>query len=552
MSRTERLRPLAGLLAVGLAAPALAAPSSQFPTYTTGPQKNGSTVVGSGQIITPAGTQVSLGIQVRAKAVAVNPAPRSHTAVVLTMGAAQPVEVIDTQSGQVLQSYLAFQDPSGSYGGITYSPDGKYLMFSQDSSFVAIAKVGPTGLLSDFARVSVPPNTSFIKCFPNSPIGDYGRPCSELYTPGTSYPGGVAFSKDRKSAYALLNQNNTLATIDLTKSPPVLASQIRVGNAPHSIVVSNNIAYVSNEGGRPAKRSDFQVLSSGTPIVADPVNGFAITGTVSVVDLATQKVIASIKTGLHPTGMALFGAYLLVSNTYDDTISVIDTGTNQVMRKIDLRLPPAVPGQGPAYGAAPTGIAVDQNAGIAYVALYNANAVAVVDLSGATTTPVLGLIPVGFAPGSVVLDSNNNQLVVSNDKGIGTRASFETDYGVTGYNTHQDTGTVSLIPLAKLSSQLAGYTRQVKQNNHWDLAANIASAGGGQPERGAGGDPGAYRRAVADQARLPDHPREPHLRPDSRRRGGGQRRRQPGGVRRHGHAERARAGAAFPAAGQFL
>ena len=75
------------------------------------------------------------------------------------------------------------------------------------------------GLLEDDAQVSVPPNNSFITCFPNSPIGDYGRPCGTFYTPSTSYPGGVAFSKDGKSAYALLNQNDTLTKIDLTATP---------------------------------------------------------------------------------------------------------------------------------------------------------------------------------------------------------------------------------------------------------------------------------------------------------------------------------------------
>ena len=40
-----------------------------------------------------------------------------------------------------------------------------------------------------------------------------------------------------------------------------------------------------------------------------------------------------------------------------------------------------------------------------------------------------------------------NALIVANDKGIGTRYSFETDYGVCGYNTHQDNGTVSIVPV---------------------------------------------------------------------------------------------------------
>jgi hypothetical protein len=215
-SRAERLRPLAGLLAVGLSAPALAGPSVPFPTYQTGPQADGSIVVSNGQIINPAGIQVNLGIRVRAKAIAVNPNHATHTAAVLTLGASQAVEVFSTITGEVLQTYVPFGDSSGSYSGITYSADGSYLMFSQDSSHVTFAAVSATGLLSDYSQVSVPPDTSFIQCFPNSPTGVYGTPCGTFYSPGTSYPGGVAFSEDGKSAYALLNQNNTLAQISLT------------------------------------------------------------------------------------------------------------------------------------------------------------------------------------------------------------------------------------------------------------------------------------------------------------------------------------------------
>ena len=129
-SRAERLRPLAGLLAIGLSAPALAGGSVPFPTYQTGPQKDGSWVVGDGQIITPAGIQVDLGKRVRAKAVALNPAPGSHTAAVLLLGASQAVEVFDTRTGELLQTYSSNQnqDSSGSYSGIAYSADGKYLV----------------------------------------------------------------------------------------------------------------------------------------------------------------------------------------------------------------------------------------------------------------------------------------------------------------------------------------------------------------------------------------------------------------------------------------
>jgi YVTN family beta-propeller protein len=488
-SRIKSLHPLAGLLATGLAVPALAQ-SVPFPTYSAGPQPNGSWVVSSGQIITPAGKQVDLGIRVRAKAVAINPNIKSHTASVLTLGTSAAdgngaVEVFDTKTGDVLQNYIPFgKDPHGSYSGIAYSPDGKYLVFSQDSSNVTIAKVQADGTLEDDVQVSVPPNSSFIKCFPNSPPAAYANPCGSFYTPSTSYPGGIAISKDGKSAYALLNQNNTLTKIDLTATTPTQGQQIRVGNAPHSIVIDSDgkTAYVSNEGGRAATEADFQINSAGTEIVANPVVGAAITGSVSVVDLPSMKVKANVSTGLHPTGMAFYGRFLLVANTYSDTISVIDPDTNKVARTIDLGLPIGVPGHPrPAYGAGPNSIAVDARRGVAYVALYNANAIGVVDLSGGARNPVLGLIPVAYAPSSVVLNAAENTIIVANDKGIGARNSFETDYKVSAYNTHQDNGTVSIVSLPN-HDKLEEYTKQVFENNHWDLKQNIRSAAGGSQD----------------------------------------------------------------------
>ena len=491
-SRINRLRPLVGLMAAGLGLPGLAAAQSNlYPTYVAGPQPNGSWVVSSGQIINPAGTQVNLGIRVRAKAVALNPNLKTHTAAVLTMGTSADdgngaVEVFDTNTGVVLQNYIPLGglDPSGSYSGITYTENGQYLVFSQDSSNVTVAKVNAQGLLSDDAQISVPPLQPldpFIACFPNSPPGAYAVPCGIFYSPWTSYPGGVAVSKDGTSAYALLNQNDTLTQLDLTTLTQ--GTQIRVGNAPHSIVINNagTTAYVSNEGGRAATEADFQIWSAGTEIVADPVVGAAITGTVSVVDLASMTVTANISTGgFHPTGMAFYEGNLLVANTYSDTISVINTATNTVVRTINLGLPIAVPGQGSAYGAAPNSIAVDAKNGIAYVALYNANAIAVVNLASGVKNPVEGMIPVAYAPSSVVLDEAANEILVANDKGIGTRNSFECDYNVCDYNTHQDNGTVSIVPVPN-SATLATMTQDVYAYNHWNRTSNIETASGGNP-----------------------------------------------------------------------
>ena len=513
---------LAGLLVTGLGVPALAQ-SVPFPTYTVGAQTNGTFVASDGTILAPAGKQVDLGTTTRAKAIALNPTG-NHTAAVLQMGAPQAVTIFNTQTGAVLQTYepaIGGKDPDGSNLGITYTPDGKYLLFSQDGNsfygtfkqggFVAIASVSSAGLLSDFAHVSVPMDVNAayglttVTCFGNSPGGTNGSfdiPCGYSTSAFsdevlTSYPTGIAVSSDAKTAYVVLDNNNTLTKIDLTKTTPAEGAEVRVGNVPHSVVISpdGKTAYVSNEAGRIAKEKDFQGYSNGTPVVAAYPTGSTAGGTVSVVDLASFTVTGSISTGLHPTGMAFYGTDLLVANTYDDTISVINTATNKVVQTISLALPIGVPGKkAAAYGAGPNSIAVDSVNHIAYVALYNANAIAVVDLT-ANTNPVLGMIPVAYAPSSVVLDTTDKALLVANDKGWGTTGnpnpfagtvpnapltpnSTTTEFGATGLETHQDLGTVSIIPVPS-SSALLSMTDQVFTNNHWDLQDNVFSAAGG-------------------------------------------------------------------------
>jgi YVTN family beta-propeller protein len=183
----------------------------------------------------------------------------------------------------------------------------------------------------------------------------------------------------------------------------------------------------------------------------------------------------------------------LVANTYSDSISVINTTTDTVAYTISLGLPLSVPGSpNPAFGAGPNSIAVDQVNNVAYVALYNANAIAKVSLlQNAPGAPVKGLIPVGYAPSSVVLDQLNgdNVLLVANDKGIGATGfvntpaenSTVTSHGMgPALNTHEDLGTVSIVPVPA-AAELTAYTKQVHLNNHWDLAVNIASAAGGSP-----------------------------------------------------------------------
>ena len=517
---------------IGASTTAMAGPSTQFPTYTVGPQSNGSYVMSTGQIITPAGTVINLTDNltgtvspVRAKSIALNPVNHNYAAVLL-MGASSAVDVINLSTGKITQQYTPFKDTSGSFTGITYSSDGAHLLFSQDNSFLAVANVdSTTDNLSDNTHVALAASNAAINCngitegLPSDPVTGL---CGHFYTGGTANPAGVAVSGDNKTAYVLLNQNNTMQAIDLTKvatngAVVTKGAAVPVGNAPNSVVTNGQYAYITNEGGRVATSADFTNDSSGTPIVANRVNGSVMTGTISVYDTTKGMVVANIETGgRHPTAMTISGGFLFVMNTGSENIGVIDLRTNRLMRTISVALPlpsdrddrdgsgndwfaddgfghDGHDGKGKAFGAQPTSMAVVGS--VAYVSLYTINAIAVVDLSGGAEDPVLGYIPTASTPASIAYDAAHNQLVVANDKGLGAQSNQVTSHGAgPAYNTHEDVGTVSLIPLPN-SKTLKTMTAQVSQNNHWDLQANIEGATGGNP----------WERAVA----IPKHIGDP-------------------------------------------
>ena len=518
-NRSSSMVSLAVSALIGASSAAMADPSTEFPTYTVGPQANGSYVMSTGQIITPAGTVINLTNNltgtvspVRAKAIALNPVNHNYASVLL-MGASSAVDVINLSTGKVTQQYVPFKDKSGSFNGISYSSDGAHLLFSQDNSFLAVANVDPTtDTLSDNTHVALAASNAAINCsgitegLPSDPVTGL---CGKFYTGGTANPSGVAVSGDNKTAYVLLNQNNTMQPIDLTTvatagSVTTKGAPVSVGNAPNSVVVNGQYVYVTNEGGRVATSSDFTNDSSGTPIVANRVNGSSVTGTISVYDTTKGMVVANIETGgRHPTSMTISGGFMFVTNTGSENIGVIDLRTNRLMRTISVALP--LPGDRDdrdgfgndwfaddwfghdghdgkgkaAFGAQPTGMAIVGS--VAYVSLYTINAIAVVDLSGGAENPVLGYIPTASTPASIAYDATHNQLVVANDKGLGAQSNKVSSHGAgPAYNTHEDIGTVSLIPLPN-SHSLKTMTAQVYQNNHWDLQANIEGASGGNP-----------------------------------------------------------------------
>ena len=94
------------------------------------------------------------------------------------------------------------------------------------------------------------------------------------------------------------------------------------------------------------------------PVVVDRRTGIPVSGTVSVIDTASNTVVKTIDVGLHPTGMALSpdGDRLYVTNANSDTVSVINTATDAVVKTHPRRRDG--PSRAPLLGSSPNAVAV--------------------------------------------------------------------------------------------------------------------------------------------------------------------------------------------------
>ncbi|HEV1995691.1 MAG TPA: alkaline phosphatase family protein [Candidatus Acidoferrum sp.] len=215
---------------------------------------------------------------------------------------------------------------------------------------------------------------------------------------------------------------------------------------------------------------------------------------VAVIPLSGKSVVREyIIVDRHPTAMTpnAGGTRLFVSNSDADSVSVIDTTTDQEIERIDVRLAEdALP------GASPEAVALSEDEKTLYVANAHSNAVAVVALSEkarggktvqkmaeAAKSKILGFIPTGQYPSAVALA--DGKLFVGNGKGTGfesssmrvnnsgrtpnpPNAAFPPNKEKNGqggqYSGSIVSGNISVVPLPD-GPALAHYTQQTMQND---------------------------------------------------------------------------------------
>ncbi len=413
-------------------------------TQKVGRQANGTVVLPTNQVIDPAGQQVEF----RGRPNAVALSPDGKTAAFLN-GAHKAIILVTLDTGAVKQE---FEDAgsSASFYGILYAHDGGQLYASQANGKLIIANVADDGSISLDQLVTE---------LPKSPYFYPGR------EDGNPYPGGMALSEDGRYLYVVLNRNNSLGVYDLKQRK--FMKEIPVGNVPHAVIVKGDRAYVSNRGGRPARNGEFTNDSSGTPIVADPGSGRAVTGTVSVVDLTTHAELKAIDVGLHPSALLIHGQRLLVANSNSDTVSVIDLDSEQLVKTINVTPFPGAP-----FGSSPNGLTMMDDHHLV-VSLGRNNALAVFRLGDKAFDAVkfIGLIPTGWYPTDVVADIRHRRLIVANGKGVGSlgpEATVGPDPATnkTGRWVHSNMGSSSIIAFPN-TGELQAYTQRVLKHNNW-------------------------------------------------------------------------------------
>jgi YVTN family beta-propeller protein len=131
-------------------------------------------------------------------------------------------------------------------------------------------------------------------------------------------------------------------------------------------------------------------------------------------EAAQPRLRSKIATGAHPVSLLLDKSQsrLFVANASSDTVSIVDTRTDQVVHTILMR--PEIAKDVP--GATPNGLALSPDEKRLYVSLGDMNAVGVIDPDDAQLD---GYIPAGWYPTAVAAPRGSDRLYILNAKGLG-------------------------------------------------------------------------------------------------------------------------------------
>jgi YVTN family beta-propeller protein len=215
------------------------------------------------------------------------------------------------------------------------------------------------------------------------------------------YPTGIALSPDGNILYSANNLADNLGIIrDLRDKRTVSRIDLRPTRStqfvyPYDVVLKTSASRVS--------KAYVSLWGDGSIAVVDP-----------------SGRMRHIAVDRHPTKLLMNKQQtrLYVVNSNADTVSVIDTRSDAVVERINVKLSEAE-----NIGASPEGLALSEDELTLYVANAHANAVGVIELSknAREKSKLLGFVPTGNYPSALAVVGK--QLFIANGKGTGMENS---------------------------------------------------------------------------------------------------------------------------------
>jgi YVTN family beta-propeller protein len=463
----------------------LIAPPAEF--EQTRVDRLGRTVIPNGRVITPRGRQIEVAPHPYGLALS----PDGSLAVTANCGV-QPFSIsildgifsVSPRLRQIPDSFSAEEGVLESvYMGLAISPDNGTLYVGGGQEGAVVIFDLPTGERSGAIGAN----------------GDWGGRHYE-----DSYIGDLVLSPDGRYLYAL-DQANFRLLIAQAERREWLAS-IGLGRYPFGIAISPDgtrvyaanvgmfeysriegvelndparqglpfppFSFLSKEGREGIEVEGYRIPGLGDPNVPESLSVWEV----DVSNPSQPRVTAKVKTGVlvgemvegipavggaSPNSVAATDKCVFVSNGNNDSISVVDTNKDAVVRTIPIQLDKRL---GRLRGVIPFGLALSPDQKRLYAAEAGINAVAVIDTGSAE---VLGHIPAGWFPSKLAVSRDGRTLIVANAKGFGSGPNGGPDFiaGPEGtYIGNLMKGTVSVIPIPE-DSVLKKETEEVVANN---------------------------------------------------------------------------------------
>ena len=376
------------------------------------------------------------------------------------------IAILNSMSKEIISKWSfnkqsAYKDLTSTYAGITsFVWNSKEYIFwgaaGRTGSFVMMAEWDGTNI-QQIKGIKITENMPAKLALPNQVL--------------------INIEKGVPYLYIVLNGNNQLMKIRFEDQAIIWSTA--TGVAPYGMSIIHDKAYITNWAG--SKVTDSSKESAGTPwgsAYTNPTTGATLEGTVSVIALTNGKQLNEIKVGLHPNAIIQSHdkKFLFVANGNSDNISMIDVAAEKVIATIEVGLFSKTKGP---VGSSPNALCINNTDTELFVANGMDNAIAKIVLkkipgNNYPTAKISGYIPTEAYPSGLLL--LNQQLIVTNleAKGASVLSPAKYDKGVikdaagkplSAYSIHQQLASISIIPLPTVAT-LKKFTQQVLLQNY--------------------------------------------------------------------------------------